>query len=97
MSTTLSSVRLPAVSQLWPRARRLLALACIAAVGAALTTATAAPHALAAGAVHLQRWVAGLSQLDVFLGLAALFAIAIGVAVATAIDYENHREIFDVR
>lgn len=97
MSTTFSTVHLPAVSRLWPRARRLLLLAFVAVAGAALTTATAAPHALATGVVHVQRWMADLTPVQVFLGLVGLLVISIGVAIATAIEVENNRELFDVR
>lgn len=97
MSTSLSSVRLPAVSSLWLRLRRLLALAFVAAVGAAVAAATAAPHALAAAVVHVQRWMAARSDLDVFLALMGLFAIVVGISVATAIDHDREHEIFDVR
>ena len=98
MSTTLSSsVRIPSISRYWPRIRRLLVLACIAAIGAAIVTASSAPHRLAVAVDHVQHWMAGLSALDVFLGLVGLFVVAIVVAVRTAIDLEEHREWFDVR
>lgn len=97
MSTSLSSVRLPAVSSLWPRARRLLALAFVAAVAVAVTTATTVPHALATAVVDVQRWVAARSELDVFLVLVGLFVVAVGISVATAIEHADDREIFDVR
>lgn len=97
MSTSFSTARLPAVSPLWPRARRLLVLAFVVVLVAAIGRVTSAAPALASGVVHLQRWMAELSPAQVFLGFVGLLAVSIGVAVATAIDLENRRELFDVR
>ena len=41
--------------------------------------------------------MAARSELDVFLALVGLFAVVVGISIATAIDREIDQEVFDVR